>query len=393
MPVKGLAEPVEVYELVGAGAVRSRLHAAAARGLTRFVGRDSELDQLRPGAGAGPGRTRPGRRGGRRARRGQVPPLLGVHPLPPRPGLADPGERLRVLRQGDGLSARHRPAEGLLPIEDADEPRRSARRSPARSCRSTARWSLRCRRCSSLLDVPVEDAAWQRLDPPQRRQRTLDAVKRLLLRESQVQPLLLVFEDLHWIDAETQALLDSLVESLRRRACCCSSTTGPSTSTAGAARRYYRSAPRLRCRRERRRAAHALLGDDPSLAPLKRLLIARTEGNPFFLEESVRTLVETQGAGGASAGLSAGAGLSRRSRCRRRCRRSSRRASTGCSPEDKRLLQAAAVIGKDVPFALLRAIAELPEETCAAGSRTCRRPSSSTRPVSSRTSSTPSSMR
>ena len=62
--------------------------------------------------------------------------------------------------------------------------------------------------------MPADDAAWAALDPPQRRQRTLDAVKRLLLRESQVQPLLLVFEDLHWIDAETQALLDSLVESL-----------------------------------------------------------------------------------------------------------------------------------------------------------------------------------
>ena len=62
--------------------------------------------------------------------------------------------------------------------------------------------------------MPVEDAVWQALDPPQRRRRTLEAVKRLLLRESQVQPLLLVFEDLHWIDAETQALLDSLVESL-----------------------------------------------------------------------------------------------------------------------------------------------------------------------------------
>ena len=66
----------------------------------------------------------------------------------------------------------------------------------------------------ALLDVPVDDAHWQALDPGQRRQRTLDAVKRLLLRESQDQPLLLVFEDLHWIDAETQALLDSLVESL-----------------------------------------------------------------------------------------------------------------------------------------------------------------------------------
>ena len=66
----------------------------------------------------------------------------------------------------------------------------------------------------ALLDVPMEDPGWQTLDPPQRRQRTLDAVKRLLLRESQAQPLLLVFEDLHWIDGETQALLDSLVESL-----------------------------------------------------------------------------------------------------------------------------------------------------------------------------------
>jgi predicted ATPase len=52
------------------------------------------------------------------------------------------------------------------------------------------------------------------LDPLQRRQRTLDAVKRLLLRESQVQPVPLVIENLHWIDAETQAMLDSLIDSL-----------------------------------------------------------------------------------------------------------------------------------------------------------------------------------
>jgi hypothetical protein len=68
----------------------------------------------------------------------------------------------------------------------------------------------------ALEPVPVNDAAWEGLDPPQRRQQTLDGVKRLLLRESQVQPLLVLFEDLHWIDfdTETQVLLDSLVESL-----------------------------------------------------------------------------------------------------------------------------------------------------------------------------------
>src|SRR3972149_6212442 len=66
----------------------------------------------------------------------------------------------------------------------------------------------------TLLAAPPEDSSWERLDPPQRRQRTLDGIKRLLLRESQVQTLLVMFEDLHWIDPETQALLDSLVESL-----------------------------------------------------------------------------------------------------------------------------------------------------------------------------------
>src|SRR5262249_43177143 len=66
----------------------------------------------------------------------------------------------------------------------------------------------------ALLDVVSYDSPFLQLDPPQRRQRTLDGLKRVLLRESQVQPLLLVFEDLHWIDTETQALLDSLVESL-----------------------------------------------------------------------------------------------------------------------------------------------------------------------------------
>jgi predicted ATPase len=66
----------------------------------------------------------------------------------------------------------------------------------------------------ALLDALPAESPFLTLDPPQRRQRTLDGLKRLLLRESQVQPLLLVCEDLHWIDTETQALLDSLVESL-----------------------------------------------------------------------------------------------------------------------------------------------------------------------------------
>src|SRR4029453_2815944 len=142
----------------------------------------------------------------------------------------------------------------------------------------------------ALLDVPVEDAAWQTLDPPQRRQRMLDAVKRLLLRESQVQPLLVVFEDLHWIDGETQALLDSLGESLASARLLLLVNYRPEYEHRWASRTAY-SQLRLDSLPAESAAEllAALLGPDPGLTPLAQMLVKR--GNPFFLEETVRTLM------------------------------------------------------------------------------------------------------
>src|SRR5262249_19788751 len=72
----------------------------------------------------------------------------------------------------------------------------------------------------ALLDVPVDDPAWQTLDPGQRRQRTLDAVKRLLLREAREQPLLVIFENLHWIDGESTRCSTPWSKASARRVCC-----------------------------------------------------------------------------------------------------------------------------------------------------------------------------
>src|SRR5205823_2953670 len=133
----------------------------------------------------------------------------------------------------------------------------------------------------SLLDVPVDDTAWDALDPPQRRSRTLEALKRLLLRESQRQPLLLVFEDLHWIDAETQALLDSLVESLPAARTLLLVNYRPEYEHTWHRKTYYqhlRLDPLPPDSAEELLAA--LLGEAAELEPLKRLLIGRTEGNP-----------------------------------------------------------------------------------------------------------------
>ena len=217
----------------------------------------------------------------------------------------------------------------------------------------------------ALLDVPVEDPAWQNLDPPQRRQRTLDAVKRLLLRESQVQPLLVVFEDLHWIDGETQALLDSLVESLGSARLLLLVNYRPEYEHRWGSKTAY-SQLRLDTLPAESAAEllAALLGPDPGLAPLTQMLVKR--GNPFFLEETVRTLVET----GALAGERGAYRLTRPVEALQvpATVQTILAARIDRLPaEEKRLLQAASVIGKDVPYALLAAIAEQPEEALRRG--------------------------
>jgi predicted ATPase len=106
---------------------------------------------------------------------------------------------------------------------------------------------------------------------------------------------LLVFEDLHWIDAETQALLDSVVESLPTCRLLLLANYRPEYKHAWGSKTCYRQVridPLLPESAEE--LLGGLLGNDAGLRSLKRLLIERTEGNPFFLEESVRTLVETK---------------------------------------------------------------------------------------------------
>lgn len=218
---------------------------------------------------------------------------------------------------------------------------------------------------ASLLDLPIENVEWQDMAPQTRRERILDSLKRLLLREAQVQPLLLVFEDLHWTDSETQALLDSLVESLPATKLLLLTNYRPEYQQRWGSRTYYtqvsldvlppQSAFEL---------LESLLGHDPALGPLKRLLVTSTDGNPFFLEECVRTLVET----GALAGERGATRLTQPVSALRLpatvqavlAARIDR-----LQPEEKHLLQVSAAIGKDVPYGLLREVAECTEDQLA----------------------------
>ena len=214
----------------------------------------------------------------------------------------------------------------------------------------------------TLLDVLVDDDAWQGLDPAERRRRTLEAVKRILLKESQVQPLLVVFEDLHWIDSETQAFLDSLIESLPTARFLLLVNYRPEYQHNWGSKTYY---SQLRIDplppESAMEVLGALLGDDRALQPLKDLLIVRTEGTPFFLEESVRTLIEMNVLAGERGNYrlakpieSIQVPVSVQAVLAARIDR--------LAPDAKQLLQCASVIGKDFPFALLQGVAELSEE-------------------------------
>ena len=367
VPVKGLEAPVDVYELTVASAARSRLQAAAARGLTRFVGRDAEMEALRVAL--------------ERASQGhgQVVATVGE------PGVGK--SRLfwelthshrthgwLVLESGSvsyGKATPYLPAVDLLKgyfrVHDRDTRREVQEKVTGKLLALDRTLEPALPAFLGLLDVPTEDAEWQGLEPHERRQRTLDAVKRVLLRESRAQPVLLVFEDLHWIDSETQALLNSLVESLPGARILLLVNYRPEYTHSWGSRTHY---SQLRVDPLPAESAEALLtgllGGHPSLEALRRLLLERTEGNPFFLEESARSLVES----GALAG-------------ERGAHRLARPLEGGqmpptvqavlaaridrLPPSDKHLLQAAAAIGKDVPLVLLEAIGGLAPDGLRAG--------------------------
>ena len=362
VPVKGLADPVDVFELTGVGAARTRLQARVSRGLSRFVGRDAEMAAVIQALERA------------RAGHGQVVGLVGE------PGVGKSrlvwevthSHRVHEWLVLAASSVSYGKATPYLPVIDLlkayfhvearDDARRVRERVTGKLLTLDRSLEPGLPALLALLDVGAGDEAWAALDPSQRRHHTLDAIKRLLLRESQLQPVLVVFEDLHWIDSETQLVLDGLVDGLAGAHVLFLFNFRPEYE--------HRWPPRTSVTQLRldplrtenaREFLDALLGDDAALDALKAMLVERTNGNPFFLEESVRGLIE--------AGIIVGEpGRHRLARAPEAVQVPATVQAVlaaridRLAPDDKRLLQTASVIGKDVPFGLLAAIADLADD-------------------------------
>ncbi|HUN47736.1 MAG TPA: AAA family ATPase [Stellaceae bacterium] len=355
--MRGLIAPVEVFELIRARPRRVRFHAAADRGLSPFLGRQKEWDALQ--------RQLQRADGGE----GQVAALVGdagigksrlvwefVHsPLT---------RGWQVLEAGGVSYGRDIPylpivalLKGCFDIADRDGEAVVAQKVADRLRALGEERAETLSPLLSLLAVKVTDPDWLAMDPLRRREAMSQAFVRLIERQSREAPLILVVEDLHWLDSETQGMLDALVAALPgarilllanyRPDYVCPWTSSPSFTALPLAPLSTGSAGLL---------LTTLLGNSESTRALRGELIERTAGNPFFLEECVRALADSNALQGRPGAFRlAGDAL-------RLQVPASVRAVLGARIDrlrssDKRLLQAASAIGSRFALAVLSAVA------------------------------------
>jgi class 3 adenylate cyclase len=290
--VKGVSEPVDVYEVTGLGPLRTRLQRAVGRGLTRFVGREREMEVLKHVAELA------------RQGRGQIVAAMAE----PGVGKSRLYFEFKATSQAgwmvlETFSISHGKASAYLPLLDLlqgyfkiaeDDDSRSRREKVAgkiaildRSLEDALPYLF------SLLGIVESIDPLAQMDGQLKKRRTLEAIKRVLLRESLNQPLMVIFEDLHWIDEATQEFLNLLADSLGTAKLLLLVNYRHEYSHQWNSKTYY---TQLRLdpldKEGTNEMLAALLGDANDLMPLRQLIIEHTEGNPFFMEEIVQVLID-----------------------------------------------------------------------------------------------------
>ncbi len=382
--IKGVSSPVDVFEVTGLGLLRTRLQRSAGRGLTKFVGRNREIDAMKTAAEEA------------RAGHGQIVAAM-----------AEPGvgksrlffEFKAVSQSGwmvlETFSVSHGKASAYMPVIEllwnyfkitSDDDERTRREKVAGrlaildpSLEETRpylfsllgiveggehdrrNWEQSLDRLDEYLHEVQKKDPLAQMDAQIRKRRTLDAIKRILIRESLNQPLMVIFEDLHWIDGETQALLNLLADSIGTARILMLVNYRPEYTHQWGNKTYYTQLRLDPLRTESgEEMLSAMLGESKDLAALKRLIIEKTEGNPFFMEEMVQAMFD-EGALVRNGSIKLVKPLAElkipptvqailASRIDR------------LSPDEKDLLQTLAVIGKEFPFGLIKSAVAKPDD-------------------------------
>jgi class 3 adenylate cyclase/predicted ATPase len=359
--IKGVSEPVHISEVTGIGPLRTRIQRAASLGYTKFVGREREIETLQNAAELA------------KQGHGQIVAVMAE----PGVGKSRLFYEFKVKRQSDWMvleapSVSHGRASAFLPLvdllwayfkitlDDNERTRREKITSRVVALDPSSEDALPY--LFELLGLGGANNQIMEVDPQTRKRRVFDAIKRVLLRESLDQPLMVVFEDLHWVDVETQAFLDLLADRIGTSRILMLVSYRPEYSHLWNSKTYY---TQLRLDPLGRESADemlaALLGDGQDLIPLKRLIIEKTEGNPLFMEEIYQALIEEGAMVRDGAGVKLAKSLNQlkipptvqgilASRIDR------------LPVGEKDFLQKLAVIGKEFPFALARKVINRPDD-------------------------------
>ncbi|HEU4705936.1 MAG TPA: adenylate/guanylate cyclase domain-containing protein [Solirubrobacterales bacterium] len=360
--IKGASRPVEVFELAGVGQARGRLDLARERGFSRFVGREREIARLEEGL--------------RRAKDGEAT-AIGV--------VAEPGigksrlyhefvERCRgegtevfqAQGQAHGKSIPFMPILQMLRaffgIEDNEREQTTREKIAGRALLLDAAFADDLPLLFDFLGVPDPERPVPQMSP-EARQRTLgEALCRLVGNPSRRKPLLLVVEDLHWIDEGSQTMLNGLIDGFVGTKTLVLVNYRPEYTPPWGESPCWETIELAPLRRDNtRELLRDLAGGDPSLDGLDEPIHERTGGNPFFIEEIVRELAERgylEGERGAYRLVrpveDAGVPVTVQAVLAARIDR--------LGHDAKQLLQVASVLGKEVSVEALGMAAKLDEE-------------------------------
>ena len=360
-PIKGISRPIEVHELTGIAAAPLVGRPVSRLGLTPFTNRKTELAMLREALAEAA------------LKRGQVVAVAGeagfgksrlITEFLESPHVRGWTALRAASRSYDSLTSYLpfvRVFQKLLSISPSEAPESIATKVRDRLTELGADSERIYPALLYLLGSESDDQAWRALEPPVRRQRLIDAIRTVLLLLCRVQPLILVIEDLHWIDPETQTVLDQIIESLPRVPILCILTYRPEYRDEWSGKSYYRHI-RLGALREEDAAKllQSLIGTDAQVDRLKRMVLDRTEANPFFLEEQIYSLVDDRTLVGERGAYQV-AGTVDLLRIPGTVRAVISTRIDRLPPRDKHVLQSAAVIGETVTLPILALVENLPE--------------------------------
>ncbi|HYK63602.1 MAG TPA: adenylate/guanylate cyclase domain-containing protein, partial [Patescibacteria group bacterium] len=290
--IKGVSDPINVYEVIGVGPLRTRLQRSASRGLSRFVGRRVELEQLDKAFELACGG------------HGQIVAAMAEAGV----GKSRLFYEFKTRRQADCLvleafSFSHGKASAYLPvvdllksyfrIADRDDERTRREKVTGKVIALDRALEETLPHLFALLGIEAGESALNEMDPAIRVRRTREAVKSLIVRESLNQPLMLIFEDLHWVDAESEALLNLIADSLGTARILLMVNYRPEYRHNWGNKTFY---TQLRLdplgAENAGELLAAIVGDGAALEPLRATIVERTQGNPFFMEEMVQVLFD-----------------------------------------------------------------------------------------------------